>query len=329
MLRQWNSPDGLLSIVQCHAACQPLLPTEVVALAGRRRQTLCSGSDCIHYNVTHLLKKAAQVPHLSLEIISAGLDGKRAPLLFVHGAYAAAWCWQTHWLGYFATRGHPSFALSLRGHGLSDGHPDIAAWRIDDYVKDLASAVADMVAQTGQTPILVAHSMGAFVALQYARTARIAGLALLAPVPPEGLIGSTLHLLWFQPALLWELNLVQSGLPPKLDNLRKMLFSENLPEAELQHYGHLFQHESERALIDMSMPQFDYSSPLGSPPTLVIGSADDVLIPPHLVHSTARFFGTHATIVKGLGHVMMLDAGWKIPAELVANWLDTLPCADA
>lgn len=30
---------------------------------------------------------------------------KATPLLFIHGAYAAAWCWEDHFLPFFAIRG--------------------------------------------------------------------------------------------------------------------------------------------------------------------------------------------------------------------------------
>lgn len=263
--------------------------------------------------------------NLSIEIISAGLQGERTPLLLIHGAYSAAWCWQPNWLPFLAERGHPVFALSLRGHGLSGGHADIAAWRIDDYVADVRRVAEQIQRETGREPLLVGHSMGAFVALQYARAHTCAGLALIAPVPPEGLMGSTLHLFWHQPALLWELNLVQGGLPPKLDNLRALLFSPELPEALLQGYGLRFQHESERAIIDMNLPQFDFSPLRGSPPVLVLGSENDALIPPHLVHSAARFFGVRAQMIGGIGHLMMLDARWALPAGLLADWLERQP----
>ena len=42
---------------------------------------------------------------------------RRPALLFVHGAYVGAWCWDVHFLRHFAARGFPSYALSLRGMG--------------------------------------------------------------------------------------------------------------------------------------------------------------------------------------------------------------------
>ena len=47
---------------------------------------------------------------------AAGADHP-VPLLFVHGAWHAAWCWDEHFLGYFADRGYRAVALSFRGHG--------------------------------------------------------------------------------------------------------------------------------------------------------------------------------------------------------------------
>ena len=41
----------------------------------------------------------------------------QTPLLFLHGAFRGAWCWEEHFLEYFSSKGFESMALSLRGHG--------------------------------------------------------------------------------------------------------------------------------------------------------------------------------------------------------------------
>jgi pimeloyl-ACP methyl ester carboxylesterase len=41
------------------------------------------------------------------------------PLLFVHGAWHGAWCWDEYFLDFFAGRGYRALAVSLRGHGNS------------------------------------------------------------------------------------------------------------------------------------------------------------------------------------------------------------------
>src|SRR5205814_7095304 len=46
---------------------------------------------------------------------------RKPPLLFVHGGYCDAWCWEPFFLPWFAARGYPSYALILCGHGASWG----------------------------------------------------------------------------------------------------------------------------------------------------------------------------------------------------------------
>jgi pimeloyl-ACP methyl ester carboxylesterase len=57
-----------------------------------------------------------------LEVIDKGsaTEPHPVPLLFVHGGWHAAWCWDENFLGFFADRGYRSIALSLRNHGNSD-----------------------------------------------------------------------------------------------------------------------------------------------------------------------------------------------------------------
>ena len=45
---------------------------------------------------------------------------RKPPLIFIHGGYCDAWCWEPHFLPYFAQRGYPSYALPLRGPGKPD-----------------------------------------------------------------------------------------------------------------------------------------------------------------------------------------------------------------
>ena len=78
------------------------------------------------------------------------------PVLFVHGAYSGAWIWE-HFLGLFADRGYPAYAVSLRGHGASEG--DLASASFADYVDDVETAAGAI----GAEPVLVGHSMGGLV----------------------------------------------------------------------------------------------------------------------------------------------------------------------
>src|SRR5215469_10649661 len=102
---------------------------------------------------------------MKLEIISKyPADHRRGtPVLFVHGSLHAAWCWDVHFLDYFARSGYAAHALSLRGHGSSEGRDTLRWTRIADYVEDLSAAAGQL---TG-SPILIGHSMGGFIIQKY------------------------------------------------------------------------------------------------------------------------------------------------------------------
>ena len=60
---------------------------------------------------------------MKLEVITREpeTDARPTPVLFVHGMFHGAWCWEEHFLPYFAQRGYAAHALSLRGHVGSEG----------------------------------------------------------------------------------------------------------------------------------------------------------------------------------------------------------------
>jgi Alpha/beta hydrolase family len=64
------------------------------------------------------------------------------PILFVHGAWHAAWCWDEFFLDYFAAHGFEAHALSLRAHGASEGRAQLHRSRIRHYVEDVEAVAA-------------------------------------------------------------------------------------------------------------------------------------------------------------------------------------------
>ncbi|MGA8251524.1 MAG: alpha/beta fold hydrolase, partial [Mycobacterium sp.] len=66
-------------------------------------------------------------------------ESHKASLLFVHGAWHGAWCWDEHFLDFFAEKGYRSLAVSLRGHGRSPAPKPMHFCSIADFVDDVAS----------------------------------------------------------------------------------------------------------------------------------------------------------------------------------------------
>ncbi len=86
----------------------------------------------------------------------------RTPILLLHGLASAARIWDLV-ASFLAARGHVVTALDQRGHGESD-KPNTGY----DFATIIADDTAAVQALNIERPILVGHSWGALVALQYA-----------------------------------------------------------------------------------------------------------------------------------------------------------------
>jgi pimeloyl-ACP methyl ester carboxylesterase len=72
-----------------------------------------------------------------LEVIDKGRcsEAHPIPLLFVHGGEHAAWCWDEHFLDFFADKGYRALALSVRGHGGSSNSKRLRSCSIGDVAR--------------------------------------------------------------------------------------------------------------------------------------------------------------------------------------------------
>lgn len=243
---------------------------------------------------------------------------RNTPLLFLHGAYAAAWCWDEHFLQYFAGHDYASHALSFSGHGASPGRERLDSFGIDHYVRDVA-AVAE---QLPAPPVLIGHSMGGMVAQKYLESHEAAGVVLMASVPPQGLWAAALGLAFQKPGLMSDLNRLLGGGRVALDTLRTAMFAQPVETADLDRWYKRMQPESHRAIWDMTLFNLPLKSRMRLPPLLVLGAEHDALIPASQVEMTARHYGVEAEIFHGMGHGMMLECGWKQVADRILGWLD-------
>ena len=254
-----------------------------------------------------------------LEIVTRRPVGirRRTPLLFVHGAYTAAWCWDEHFLPHFADAGYEATALSLSGHGVSPGREYLDLLSLDDYVRD----VLEVMDGFDTPPVLIGHSMGGMVVQKCLETRQVPGAVLMASVPPQGLWASAVGLARRKPDLMSELNSLLSGGSTSLDALREALFAQPVSMERLQQMARRVQPESARVIWDMTLFNLPQPSRMHRAPLLVLGAELDPIIPPSLTEMTARALGVEAELIPGMGHGMMLEADWRSVAQRVLDWL--------
>lgn len=259
---------------------------------------------------------------MKLELITRKPEGKakRMPLLFVHGKWHGAWCWDEYFLSYFAAHGYDCTALSLRGHAGSEGRKGLRWYSIADYVSD----VEQVAGQFDTPPVIIGHSMGGFITQKYLeRHPETPAAVLLTAIPPYGLWPTTFKLLFYEPLVVLKV-LTTLRLYPVIENpklARWALFSDDMPDETVEAYRHKLNNESFRAYIDEM--GFNLVHPKRVKTSLlVIGAEKDTVIFPKLVKDTAHAYHTTAEIFPDIAHDVMLEAGWKKVAKRILDWLD-------
>ncbi len=264
--------------------------------------------------------------HDTLEVLTCSPKKARKgapPLLFLHGAYTAAWCWQEHFLPFFAAAGFSSHALNFSGHGNSRRRDHLDSYSINDYIND----VAEVVDRLPEPPVLIGHSMGGFVVQKYLEQHSAPAAVLMCSVPPQGLAASAFGMLFNQPNLFSDLNRLMSGGQIALDSLQDALFAQPVSAEEMARYYRMAQPESHRAIWDMMLFNLPHTSrilehlPDGHNSLRVMGAEHDNIIPASLVEMTARSYGVEATLYPGMAHGLMLERDWQKPAQDIVDWL--------
>lgn len=272
-----------------------------------------------------------RAPQLDLEVLNRQPRGPahKTPLLFIHGAFVGAWCWDEHFLPYFADAGYPSYALSLSGHGGSRGRERLDSFSIADYVND----VREVVERLPAPPVLIGHSMGGFIVQKYLEKFEVPAAVLLCSVPPQGLMAAAFGLLFARPGLLRDLNTLMGGGRASYETLREAMFGQEVDPDDLKRFYRLSQPESHRAIWDMTLFSLPSAShilrhlTLGGaqqreePPLLVLGAERDHLTPASTAHMTARSYGVGAEVFPHMGHGLMLERDWRIVADRIRDWL--------
>lgn len=231
------------------------------------------------------------------------------PLLFVHGANHAAWCWKEYFLPFFQAHGFQSYAISFRGHGQSDGYEKLHTYTMDDYVEDVYRVLQTFE----QKPIIIGHSMGGAVVqkIMHQHPDRMDSAVLLASIPPGGMLKDLIRLLFKHPKKFFQLQLYNQG---KTTNFPVDLFLYDEKPGEKYDLNQKLQPESIKASSDC-LKRVVPKNTIAQVPLLVLGTDEDAMISKKTTHSIGRFYRTEPIIFSEMGHDMMLGSRWQEVAE--------------
>ena len=242
------------------------------------------------------------------------------PLLFLHGAYSGAWCWEEHFLEYFSSIGFECIALSLRGHGGSDSEQPLDQLSLKDYQDDLFSVIDTC----STSPVAIGHSMGGYLLQQIQHSKNIHASVLMASTPPSGLLPVFSNLFVQDPIRFqqWNwgnwMNAFQNV--GTFSDFENRMLSGLMGEAPDKDYRHRYHQESKKALWEMCWA-VSLTPSRRRQPMLVMGGLEDQLIPESFVRQTALHYGADYQLIQGAGHSMMLGPEWEKSAEVLEQWL--------
>lgn len=259
---------------------------------------------------------------MQLEVISREptTAPKATPLLFVHGAWHAAWCWEEFFLPYFAQHGYSAHALSLRGHGGSAGKVRWAS--AADYVADVRQAAERLQERFKTHPVVIGHSMGGYVVQKYLEKYPAPAGVLLASIPVQGSLPFFLRQMIKYP---WAVLKVMLTLTPyylvnHIEVTHALFFSPQVSPEQVQQYFSRLQNESFRMVLDSALLKLPRPRRVTTP-LLVLGAAEDRVFPVREIEATARAYGTQAEIFPNIAHDMMLEPDWQQVADRMLEWL--------
>jgi pimeloyl-ACP methyl ester carboxylesterase len=243
-----------------------------------------------------------------VEVLPDEPDPAKPPLLFVHGAWHGAWCWQEHWMAAAAERGWRTYAVSLRGHGGSEGADALTFAPLRYYEHDVLQAITELPAP----PVLVGHSLGGLVVQHVLERYRSAPAGVLvAPVPPGHGLEVLAAMARHHPGSLAK---ALVGARPDAE----AFFGPRADEATVRRTQVRLDDESWLATQQLVLPRRARTS---RAPVLVLGGGDDTITPPSAAVRTARHYGTKARLFRGMGHDLMLEPDWHAPLDAMLDWL--------
>jgi pimeloyl-ACP methyl ester carboxylesterase len=240
----------------------------------------------------------------------------KTPLLFQHGAWHGAWCWQ-YWMDYFGSLGYETHAISLPGHGKSP----LRKKHINFYTfKDYVDVLAEQIETISPKPVVVGHSLGGAVLQKYLETRQLPGAVLLSTLPSRGILPMALRLMRRHPihilSGLLTLDLYQWVKTPEL---AQALFLNKNTAVDVIAFQRQLVSESIMNAIALLFP-FAKVNPNRSP-MLLLSAQNDAVFTRGEEDVTAKKYGVKNNIIQGQPHDLMLESAWQQVADFIDSWI--------
>lgn len=116
---------------------------------------------------------------LPIDLYSPEREKYKAPLVLLHGLWSSSTCWMP-WATHFANLGWECRAVNLRGRFGENAAAELKRLSFEECVSD----VREVLRAAPFPPVVVAHDLGALVALKALEGEKASAAVLVAPLAP-------------------------------------------------------------------------------------------------------------------------------------------------
>jgi len=237
----------------------------------------------------------------------------RPPILFIHGILGGPWYFEGY-QRYFAARGYPSYAVSLRGRPGSRPVRDLGRVSLDEFVTD----ALDVVRVLGR-PIIVGHSMGGLIAQRLAEEDMSDIVVLLSSAPPGGITLATPRLVAKQIMNLGPL--LRSRPLSATDGDADELIFNRIPVDQRAGLRAALVPDSGRAAREISLGTVRIDEGRVRCAMLVAAGLEDRFVAPRVARQLATKYGAPCWQYPRHAHFLPMEPGWEQIAEDVEAWI--------
>lgn len=251
-----------------------------------------------------------------IERISYYPDNPRykTPLLFQHGAWHGAWCWQW-WQELFAEWGWVSHAHSLPNHAGSAKKRPVILSTMGFYTEQLKAEVDRLETK----PVIIGHSMGGMITQWYLKQhGELPAAVLLASIP---LHEYPLRYFIKDPFAMTLAMLTLSGKP--FVRNPEVTAHNFISEGALLSPEELHQRmDDESLLVTMQLNHLLWHPrPKPQTPILVMVAEKDTLFSVEEEKQLAKFYGADFHLAEGIAHNVMMERTYRENAQVIHDWL--------
>lgn len=246
------------------------------------------------------------------------LGQEKGVVIFVHGPWHGGWCWEQSFTSHFSRKGYRCITFDLPYHDRPGERADIRKVRMRDYLLTLGHVIK----RVGGNPILVGHSMGAYLIQNYLAKGSCRMAVLMSPPPPDRNWRTILRLMrkpyMWKAVLLGRMHLAVST--PK--RAAWALFGDGLRKEDTVRYAGMLCDESRNVLADMLWRQKAPKLP-SDIPCVVFGGHKDRFFSLRDLDRTGNYLGCGIVVMADMGHAMMLEPETERLVDIMVNCIET------